>query len=214
MIWDYLHFHIEDKPDNQSNRFEVAALTNKRVSGGVYPFWGCPRGRRLRHLKPTKPERPPAKSLDDLRLTDKWAKEKGHRIWSPWQLMGAGAVGSQALVGIPHLARLWKDPRLATHSLVWPFQTGLRWKSTGRRDRPLVLHAEIFPSMLNVKASPGEVKDLAQVRELAMYYAFADVRGELSKWLSGPPDLSEKERECVVEEEGWILGIENCSHTN
>src|SRR5438876_10923491 len=41
-LWDEIESHLEDGPDNANNRFDVAARFNARVSGGPFPFWGCP----------------------------------------------------------------------------------------------------------------------------------------------------------------------------
>jgi hypothetical protein len=204
MIWDYLSFHINDNAGNKSNRFDVASAANVCVSGGVYPFWGCPKGRRYRHLLPKQPKRQGAKDLADLRLTDKRAQG----AQSVWKLCYPGSVGSQALLGIPNLLRLCSDPRLAAHSVVWPFETGLQLPRKNRKNDALIVHAEIYPSMINHKPCEGEVWDYTQVRRLALYYAKADERGELARWFSGPDDLTDDQKTQVVNYEGWILGIE------
>src|SRR5579883_247924 len=41
-VWDEIARLIEDRDDNDNNRFAVAALLNERVSGGAFPFWGRP----------------------------------------------------------------------------------------------------------------------------------------------------------------------------
>jgi len=84
-----------------------------------------------------------------------------------WKLYGNGSVGSQALLGIPVLTALRNDPLLATFSQVWPFETGLRTPTLGHNSRALIVYAEVYPSLLPIKAIEGEVKDSAQVRGLA-----------------------------------------------
>jgi precorrin-8X/cobalt-precorrin-8 methylmutase len=213
-IWDYHCFRITDTPGNESNRFEVADSINECAFKSAYPFWGCPMDRRYKHLKPNKPQIRVEGGIEYLRLTDRRAKENGRRIFSVWQLMGAGSVGSQSLVGMPHLRRLCSDPRLARNTLVWPFQTGLKWPPPKKAPRPLIVHAEIFGPMLPPKSATGEVRDYSQVKELAFHYARADEQGNLAAWLNGPPGLTEEERRRVVDEEGWILGIEGCQHAH
>lgn len=70
MIWEYLTSHVQDEPDNKSNRFDVAAKINRRISGIASPFWGCPQGRKQKYLKSKKPKKPSGISLADSRLTD------------------------------------------------------------------------------------------------------------------------------------------------
>ena len=41
-VWDGLDGLIRDGVDNSNNRFEIAAALNERISGGPFPFWGCP----------------------------------------------------------------------------------------------------------------------------------------------------------------------------
>ena len=45
-VWDEIARLIEDDEGNRNNRFEVGAEFNRRVSGGRFPFWGCPVGLR------------------------------------------------------------------------------------------------------------------------------------------------------------------------
>ena len=85
-----------------------------------------------------------------------------------WKLYGNGSVGSQALVGIPHLTALRNDPVLAPVSSVWPFETGLRRLPSRNCRDWLILHAEIYPSLVAVETT-GEVKDRAQVRQHLLF---------------------------------------------
>ena len=57
-VWDEIAGLIEDGEDNRNNRFAVAAELNRRVSGGRFPFWGCPAGFRARLPRPQAPSRP------------------------------------------------------------------------------------------------------------------------------------------------------------
>ena len=41
-VWDEIAGLITDDERNRNNRFDVADALNRRVSGGGFPFWGCP----------------------------------------------------------------------------------------------------------------------------------------------------------------------------
>lgn len=168
---------ITDTPDNANNRFDVAAGIN-RVLGGPGPFWGCPVD--LPHL-------PRRKTIDYARLalSEKRQVERENPPAKPvWQLMGAGSVGSQALLGIPVVHRL----SLATGAGVWPFEA----------PRDLTL-AEVYPSLLSaaIRASGDPIPDRAQVRLLARALFRLSQAGRLAPLLSTPQ---------IAREEGWILG--------
>lgn len=203
-IWDFLSEEIRDKENNSNNRFRVAAALNNKISSANYPFWGCPRNMTCPTLSPTKPHGQFSCLLADKRITER----RINAAKSAWQLFYKGAVGSQALLGIPYVARLRNHPRLAEFSQVWPFETGMR-KLPERKQRSwLVLHAEIFPAIINVTPTQHEIKDAAQVLSLAKHFARLDEEGELAAFFDGPDDLSDKERSLVCSEEGWILGVE------
>ena len=87
-----------------------------------------------------------------LRATDKRA-----RSGSPFRLFGTASVGSQSLTGIARLHRLRNDPKLASVSAVWPFETGWAAKAKWLPAHVLVLHAEIYPSVRD--PLPDEIKD-------------------------------------------------------
>jgi len=122
-----------------------------------------------------------------------------------WKLFGNGSVGSQALLGIPHLTALRNDAVLAPVSRVWPFDTGLRELSSRPKRDYLIVHAEIYPSLLPIKPTAGEVKDALQVRTMAAHVAALDDAGELSRLFAGPTCITPEDRERVEREEGWTL---------
>ncbi|MEE8200401.1 MAG: hypothetical protein V3R29_04450 [Candidatus Acidoferrales bacterium] len=203
-VWNLLSEKIEDSEENISNRFGVAAELNKRISGGCYPFWGCPKRFECRTLSRRKPLGRFKAELPVKRLTEK----RESKTQPVWKLAYRGSVGSQALVGIPHVARLREDTSLSKHSQVWPFETGLK-KLPPRGERAwFVLHAEIFPSIIGVTPGKGEVKDAAQVRALARHFAQLDKKGQLSPLFEKPADLCDEDRQTVEYEEGWILGVQ------
>lgn len=175
----WLAERIEDGPDNRNNRFEVAAAINARLGGGG-PFWGRPKARQIPHLPPLK-----AVDYSALGLAEKRRVERENPPAKPvWQLMGAGSVGSQALMGVPVVHRLAK----VSGARVWPFEPS----------GPLIL-AEVYPSLLApaVAALGDPIPDRAQVRLLAKSL-FALARAErLAPLFDTPPEAAE---------EGWILG--------
>jgi precorrin-8X/cobalt-precorrin-8 methylmutase len=195
-VWQHISRTVVDSPDNRNNRFEAAAEFNRRISGGPYPFWGCPETKASAALSCTKP---PSGALVDKRATDTGSMQP------IWKLYGNGSVGSQALVGIPCVAALRDDPALALVSRVWPFETGLRSKIRGDGTIRIVF-AEIYPSLLPAALRSGEVKDAAQVRTMAEHFAGMDTSGDLSALFEGANLLSSSNRTVVEQEEGWALG--------
>lgn len=198
---DWVTSRIEDGPDNGNNRYAVAEEINRRYPG-VGPCWGRPatwdypdvptraRDRTCRESHP--PER---------RISDEHAR--GAKTL--WQLAYAGSVGSQALLGLPALARLSRGAGLADRVSVWPLDGGLRLP-----DEPVVL-AELYPSLLRAAVArlrePGEILDRAQVRINALAYSGLDARGGLAPLFEGAPSLTAGERGVVETEEAWVLGL-------
>ena len=204
-VWDAITARIEDHEDNRNDRFETAAEFNGKVSGGPFPFWGCPLNRQSTTLTSRKVHPFSAGTLLEYRLSDRRAKAKGAQ--SVWKLLGPGSPGSQALLGIPYVAKLRADPRFDKVSRVWPFETGLRRLACRKQRGWIILHAEIFPSLLPFRPRPGEIRDQAQVRNLAEQFAGLDERGELGKLFDRPAGIMDEECQIVESEEGWILGI-------
>jgi precorrin-8X/cobalt-precorrin-8 methylmutase len=201
-IWDTIAGLLVDHDDNSSNRFAVAAEFNRRISGGPFPFWGCPARQANPYLAMTHYRRHEAEGLPERRLSDRRLR----RLQPGWKLAGTGSAGSQALTGIPIVRRLRDDPMLRGNAKVWPYETELRALSPDDA-RGRIIFAEIYPSLLPPVLSGGEVKDAAQVRTIATYFADLDERGELAALFAGDPRLSEAERRLVEREEGWVLGI-------
>ena len=201
-VRDWLAKHVQDEPDNDNNRFEVA----ERMNGfwkGIGPFWGRPRQWSQFKNIPTKETARTCRPRE-RRIADKLTK--GAK--TVWQLAYAGSVGSQVLLGLPALKRLLEDPRIGGRGRVWPFDTGLTAPDT--REARLVL-AEIYPSLLrkqvNEQQEDGEVLDRAQVRVNAAAFARLDRQGGLAPLFEGACGLSPDECRVIVEEEAWILGL-------
>lgn len=195
----FLAREIKDKADNSNNRFQVAARMNRLISGGPFPFWGCPPRDALTTLQPKKTRAHGPGDLAEFRLTDRAAKGT-----SPvWKLYTAGSAGSQALTGIARLEALrarWPSMRL------WPFETGLSTLTREALEGVDVVAAEVWPSLLPVTPAPGEVRDMAQTRTLARHFADLDEAGRLARLFDAPAGLSAEQQALVVGEEGWILG--------
>lgn len=200
-VWELLAERIKDGPKNANNRFDVAEELNRQICGQPAPFWGLPRGEAKQFLQSRYHRLHEPLGLAEKRLVES-------RITGPqpvWKLVGVGAVGSQALTGIPVVDRLRNHPSLARASVVWPFETGLR-PPPGGKDASIVF-AEIYPSLVRSIPQAGEVKDEAQVRTIAWHFAKLDEAGRLASLFAGDPDLPEEARARVEAEEGWILGV-------
>ncbi len=181
-LWHYLQDKITDSESNANNRFDVADSINARFGNG--PFWGRPAGQ-------TSPHVPARKTVDYSALP--FAERRGIERAIPsaqpvWKLYTTGSVGSQALMGLPMIARMAAIKGVS----VWPFDDALSG----------VVLAEVYPSLLakavaRHMAQGGAIKDAVQVQLLAR--AFLHLPPQ--KWadlLALPhPD---------AREEGWILG--------
>ena len=180
-VWSYLDHHIQDGNDNQNNRFAVAAAMNAHFPTPG-PFWG---GSGDTAIPPRKP--PSCAELAEHRQ----AETKGAK--SVWQLTGAGAVGSQSLMGQPMLHRLCA----ATGAKVWPFDPVAG---------PLIF-AEVYPSLLRpavqAETARGWITDAAQVRLLSRALWLLSRDGGLAALFNTIPALAA--------EEGAILGAVHAS---
>ncbi len=177
-LWHWLESRIEDAPKS-NNRWQIAGEMNAFFPG-VGPFWGNGSKQDVDGL-PRKGRAREGHGQPEWREVERLAKG----TFSVWQLSGAGAVGSQVLMGLPVLERL----RRRFSPSVWPFEAP---------DNAIVL-AEIWPSLLNaeVKAAceeTGGIRDAVQVKLLA-------------KALSAQSPESLTEMLAPRSPEGWILGL-------
>ena len=199
-VWDQLDRMVKDKADNTNNRFGVGSEMNRRLTGGPFPFWGCPPKDALTTLQPkrTRPHGPD--DLPELRYADQAAKGAA----SIWKLYYNGSVGGQAILGIPAVRRL----KLARGEAVkvWPFETGFKALTPADLDGVEAVVAEVYPAMLKVTPAAGEVKDQAQVRTMAEYFAKLDEAGKLAALFAAPKGLEAEAAAVAEHEEGWILG--------
>lgn len=202
-MWELLSERIVDDDHNANNRFAVAAGLNGEMTADAAPFWGCPPAQRSALLASTKPTE--SGSVAQWRVTEEVLRAAGHRPLSSWQLLGAGAVGSQSLVGIPILHRLVE--RLGPRAVVWPFDTGFTAPTTTAGS---VIIVEAWPSMFPIDGAEtlpvgaGEVRDARQVATVARTLREHD-DGRLADWFR--PDVAPAAQAAVIGEEGWILGV-------
>ncbi len=198
-VWDEIARLVTDDEKNRNNRFDVAESLNRRVSGGPFPFWGCPAAPFRTHLHGKHHRRHDSDGLAERRLVDLYIPS----AQPCWKLLGAGSVGGQALTGIPVVRALRDDLRWRGQAQVWPFETGLCAPAA----EVAIVIAEIYPSLWAVSSSPGEPKDRAQVRTVARFLAERDRAGELAALFAGDPGLNPAERSRIETEEAWTLGV-------
>ena len=199
-VWNQIDRMVKDKVDNTNNRFGVGAEINRRLTGGPFPFWGCPPKDALTTLQPKRIRPHGPDDLPEFRHADLAAKGAA----SIWKLYYNGSVGGQAILGIPAVRRL-KLARGETFR-AWPFETGFKPLTESDLDGVEVVAAEVYPSLLKVQPGPGEVKDLAQVRVTAEYFARLDEAGKLGAQFAPPAGTAADVVLDAEREEGWILG--------
>ncbi len=199
-IWQYLCGELRDDAENKSNRFQVAATINEHL--GRDAFWGRPVTQEVHSLSPKKDRvaywsEAERIGLREWREVERVLRENAVQPKSAWQLLGRGAVGSQALTGIPVVWRLRADAALAGVSHVWPFEGGVPDVAEGRA---VIVHAEIWPSLIAVPRVADQIRDQTQVIQLAKKFRETDRAGLLATWFAAAESPESKE-------EGWILGV-------
>ncbi|MEP3848256.1 MAG: gephyrin-like molybdotransferase Glp [Paracoccaceae bacterium] len=182
-LWDWVSDRIEDTPET-NNRFDVAAEMN-RLFPGVGPFWGNGLKRDIPDL-PRKGKARSGHGMQENRIAE--SRTKG--AFTLWQLSGVGAVGSQALMGLPVLNRL--RGQFPGDVSVWPFEP---------LDQSVGI-VEIWPSLTVGVAPEGWIKDAWQVHEVARVVSS----------MAGP--TLAKMLDVDAPEEGWILGLGHESDWN
>jgi len=201
-VWDQLAKMVTDKPTNVNNRFGVGSEINRRLTGGPFPFWGCPPKDALTTLQPKRTKAHEAGDLPEFRHADLAAKGAS----SIWKLYYNGSVGGQAILGIPAVRRM----KLARGDALqaWPFETGFKPLTEADLAGVEVVVAEVYPSLYKAQPMPGEIKDQAQVRVTAEHFAKLDEAGKLGAAF-GPGKAAAADVVLDAErEEGWILGVE------
>ncbi len=217
-VWTALSSLLSDDEENHSNRFNVAAALNAMMTpdgGTPGPFWNTPTPSPM--LTANSPAFPYAASngvnLCQWRIVEQHFQQRGLHPQSAFKLFTPGSVGSQSLTGIPIVHRIRHRPLLRDLSLVWPFETGFTGVVAPNR-RPFVLHAEIWPGVVQEQTQqlmaddPRMIKDQAQVRAMCLWADAQDTAGTLGPFFSPPANVPQADLERCVCEEGWVLGAE------
>jgi len=199
-IWDVIAAELKEYDKNGNNRFCVAAKFNQRISGGTFPFWGCPKSKAGAHLCTTFHRGHREGELAERRLIDRREYMPGAQPC--WKLFYNGSVGSQALTGIP-IVRSLRD-RFDNAARIWPFETGLQVS----KDASIVF-AEVYPSLWKDLwyQSEDRPKDKVQVRGVARLFSELDQVGKLAPLFGGDPTLSAQDLHRIETEEAWTLGV-------
>jgi len=200
-VWDQLAKMVKDKADNTNNRFGVGSEINRRLSGGPFPFWGCPPRDTLTTLQPKRTRDHGPGDIPEFRFVE-IAQKSPNPLW---KLYYNGAVGGQALLGIPFARRL----KLAHGETlrVWPFETGFKALTEADLNEVDVVTAEVATTLAAPAPLPGEAKEAAQMRALVEHLAKLDDAGKLGALFAPKLALSEAEAAVVLSEEGWALGV-------
>ncbi|MCR9078633.1 MAG: hypothetical protein NXH78_05985 [Hyphomonadaceae bacterium] len=200
---DYLARNIAEREDNSNTRFDLAAELNAAMTGRAHPFWGAPASRASETLSARKGDFSSPDSLHEHRLAEAWIRSTFKAYpKSVWQLVGAGAVGSQSLLGIATVAEL-RDQ--IPGAQLWPFETGLAEFTAKSLENTSCILAEVYPSTVPVAPKSGEILDQAQVRTLSERLESLDSAGILGGAFDSPDSISGREKHRIIAEEGWIL---------
>ncbi len=175
-LWAWFNEHITDNAKS-NNRFDIAGQLNARTDG-VGPFWANGLQRDIPSL-PRKGNDRSKNPFPERRAVE--ARAKGS--FTCWQMAGAGAVGSQIMMGLPVLHRMRE--RFANDLSVWPFEQAIT---------PITL-VEIWPTLFTGPTPNGIIKDAYQVQQTA------------EKLAAMPPQELAKLMDITAPEEGWILGV-------
>ena len=201
-VWDQVTKMVRDRPDNVNNRFGVGSEINRRLTGGPFPFWGCPPRDTLTTLQPKRGRDHGPEDVPEFRQV-----EAGVKGASPiWKLYYSGAVGGHAILGIPMLSRL-KQAR-GDAMKIWPFETG--WKALSENDLAgvdLVVAEASNATAPAATPATGEAKDAAIVRAMVEHLSRLDDAGKLAMMFGPAKAASAEVIEIVQTEEGWTLGV-------
>ncbi|MEQ3746338.1 MAG: hypothetical protein ABNH53_08930 [Henriciella sp.] len=205
--WQAMHKHlaskVREREDNSNARFPLAAGMNYAMTKGPHPFWGTTKRDAVNTLATKKGDFSAKGSLPEHRLAEAWIKQTFKaNPKSVWQLLGAGAVGSQALLGIPTVQYLRGE---IEGSQIWPFETGFKPLADEDLEHVTCVLAEVYPSTVSVAQNPGEFLDEAQVRTLAKHLQMLDQAGKLADAFGPPVSLDRGKIAQIEGEEGWIL---------
>ena len=202
---DFLLKEMKDKPDNSNNRFALAARMNRLISDGPFPFWGCSKKDELTTLSVKKTREHGKGDVAEFRIVEEAAMEaKKSRPQPVWKIAYAGAIGGQAMTGIPAMERLReKFPALK----IWPFDLPLAKLGAEALSDTRIVVAEVLTTLNATNQQASEIRDEAQVRSICEALAERDANGKLAAMFGGEAKLTDAQKAKVSAEEGWILGI-------
>ena len=200
-VWDQLNRMVKDKADNTNNRFGVGSEINRRLTGGPFPFWGCPPRDTLTTLQPKRGREHGPGDIPEFRHVE-IAEKSGHPVW---KLYYNGAVGGHGILGMPMVRRL-SDAR-GDALQVWPFQTGWKALAEAYLAGVEVVAAEVSTDGVKAAPLPGELKETTQVRALAEHFAKLDEAGKLGAQFGHAKGVAAAVVHDVETEEGWVLGV-------
>ncbi|WP_373636901.1 gephyrin-like molybdotransferase Glp [Yoonia sp. BS5-3] len=183
-IWDWFAAHVQDAPDG-NNRFDLAGQING-LFPGIGPFWGNGLKRDIANL-PRKGSARAGHGMAERRQAELQAKG----AFPVWQLSGAGAVGSQVIMGLPSLARLRK--RFGKDLCVWPFEA---------QNAPIAI-VEIWPSLIAKVIAATQPADLP--KDAHQVFVLAQTLSRLT------PDQLTAMLDVPINPEGSILGLDHVS---
>ena len=183
---------MKDKPDNSNNRFALAARMNRLISEGPFPFWGCSKKDELTTLSMKKSREHGPKDITEFRITETTPPRPARLRPQPvWKIAYAGAVGGQTLTGLPAIERLRENfPALK----IWPFEMPLAKLDDEALGDARIVVAEIYPPLVADQVSANEIRDEAQVRTMAEWFAERDANGKLRRFSHRKPSSPTRKR--------------------
>lgn len=200
-VWDHISELIQDDEKNGNNRFCVGAMLNERIQAPSGPFWGVPAGQSGIFLGSKRDFDYPVPTRKGF-LKERRAVERINlRLQPAWKLAYPGSVGSQSLLGIPHVRALRDHEKLREVSHVWPFE------SSGADAGAAIVHTEIYPSLLTIPLRTQEILDQEQVRAYIAWLQEQQREDKLVTLLDRPWGTDEKLHKRVTGHEGWVLGL-------
>ena len=205
-VWDYLAEHVQDGANNENNRFQVGALLNETIQSPSGPFWGVPVGQSGIFLGSKCDFDYPLPTKKGFLQERRYVETLNLRLQPAWKLAYAGSVGSQALLGIPRVRALRDHEKLRDISRVWPFETAEGEVGAGSAGA-MIVHAEMYPSLLTVPRRKGQILDREQVKACVARWQDEQREGSLATLFHRPWGDDPKIHKRVVNHEGWILGM-------
>src|SRR5262249_16615622 len=131
--------------------------------------------------------------IPEFRVTEqRAASSKKARPQPVWKIAYAGAVGGQTMTGVPAIAKLQeKFPEMR----VWPFELPLKTLTEDDLGGVRVVVAETLRGMGSAKPEAAEIRDEAQVRQLAEWLAERDASGKMGALFNPDHALSPADKE-------------------